>query len=71
MTGPAPTIRRMKIEDYPLVYGLWTRCTGFTMRDIDDSEDAIKNVPQTQSRHLFRSRRRWRKDYWSDSCRSR
>ena len=42
MTGPAPTIRRMKIEDYPLVYGLWTRCTGFTMRDIDDSEDAIK-----------------------------
>ena len=36
MTGPAPTIRRMKIEDYPLVYGLWTRCTGFTMRDIDD-----------------------------------
>ena len=42
MTGPAPTIRRMKIEDYPLVYGLWTRCTGFPMRDIDDSEDAIK-----------------------------
>ena len=22
MTGPAPTIRRMKIEDYPLVYGI-------------------------------------------------
>ena len=42
MTGPAPTIRRMKIEDYPLVYGLWTRCTGFTMRDMDGSEDAIK-----------------------------
>ena len=36
------TIRHMKIEDYPLVYGLWTRCTGFTMRDIDDCEDAIK-----------------------------
>ena len=43
MTEPtALTIRHMKIEDYPLVYGLWTRCTGFTMRDIDDSEDAIK-----------------------------
>ena len=41
MTGPAPTIRRMKIEDYPLVYGLWTRCTGFTMRDIDDSVWAL------------------------------
>ena len=43
MTEPiAMTIRHMKIEDYPLVYGLWTRCTGFTMRDIDDCEDAIK-----------------------------
>lgn len=43
MTEPtALTIRHMKIEDYPLVYGLWTRCTGFTMRDIDDSEDAIR-----------------------------
>lgn len=38
----AMTIRHMKIEDYSLVYGLWTRCTGFTMRDIDDCEDAIK-----------------------------
>mgnify|MGYP000022447770 CR=1 FL=1 len=43
MTEPtALTIRHMKIEDYPLVYGLWTRCTGFTMRDIDDCKDAIK-----------------------------
>ncbi|RGW58733.1 GNAT family N-acetyltransferase [Bifidobacterium pseudocatenulatum] len=43
MTEPiAMTIRHMKIEDYPLVYGLWTRCTGFTMRDIDDCKDAIK-----------------------------
>ena len=43
MTEPiAMTIRHMKIEDYSLVYGLWTRCTGFTMRDIDDCEDAIK-----------------------------
>ena len=43
MTEPiAMTIRHMKIEDYPLVYKLWIRCTGFTMRDIDDSEDAIK-----------------------------
>ena len=43
MTEPiAMTIRHMKIEDYPLVYGLWTRCTGFTMRDTDDCKDAIK-----------------------------
>ena len=71
MTGAAPTIRRMKIEDYPLVYGLWTRCTGFTMRDIDDSEDVIRTFLKRNPEHLFRSRRRWRKDYWSDSCRSR
>ena len=43
MTEPiAMTIRHMKIEDYPLVYELWIRCTGFTMRDIDDCKDAIK-----------------------------
>ena len=30
-----------------------------------------KDVSQTQSRHLFRSRGRWRKNHWRDSCRPR
>ena len=43
MTEPtAMTIRHMIIEDYPLVYGLWTRCSGFTMKDINDCKNAIK-----------------------------
>nr|WP_315177989.1 GNAT family N-acetyltransferase [Bifidobacterium dentium] len=37
-----PTIRAMRIEDYPLVYELWSRCTGFSMKDADDSEHAIR-----------------------------
>ncbi len=32
----------MCIEDYPKVYELWSRCTGFSMKEEDDSEDAIR-----------------------------
>ena len=53
MTGPAPTIRRMKNEDYPLVYELWIRCTGFTMRDIDDCKDAIKTCLERNPNPCF------------------
>jgi N-acetylglutamate synthase len=36
-----PIIRIMHTEDYRKVYALWSRCTGFSMKDEDDSEDAI------------------------------
>lgn len=54
MTEPiAMTIRHMKIEDYPLVYELWIRCTGFTMRDIDDCKDAIKTFLERNPNTCF------------------
>ena len=54
MTEPiAMTIRHMKIEDYPLVYELWIRCTGFTMRDIDDCKNAIKTFLERNPNTCF------------------
>ena len=42
MTEPITmTIRHMKIEDYSLVYGLWTRCTGFTCFVAEDDAGRI------------------------------
>ncbi len=37
-----PRIRPMIISDYPQVYALWSRCAGFSMKDADDCEAAIR-----------------------------
>ncbi len=35
-------IRKMTIEDYDAVYGLWKRIKGFAMRSIDDSKEGVE-----------------------------
>lgn len=35
-------IRRMTIEDYPQVYGLWKRINGFVIRSLDDSYEGVE-----------------------------
>ena len=35
-------IRKMTPEDYSSVYGLWTRCAGMGLNDLDDSEEGIR-----------------------------
>ena len=35
-------IRSMKIEDYDMVYELWTRIKGFAIRSVDDSREGVK-----------------------------
>ncbi len=40
-TPIAPVIRIMRAEDYRNVHALWSRCTGFSIKESDDSEEAI------------------------------
>lgn len=35
-------IRKMKIEDYEAVYGLWLSCKGMGLNTVDDSRDGIE-----------------------------
>lgn len=36
------TIRKMKIDDYNVVYSLWLSCKGMGLNDIDDSREGIE-----------------------------
>lgn len=35
-------IRKMTIEDYPLVYDLWMSCAGMGLNNLDDSKEGIE-----------------------------
>ena len=45
------TVRAMQMEDYPLIYTLWTGIEGFGIRSIDDSKEGVerflKRNPET------------------------
>ena len=39
-------IRAMKLEDYDMVYDLWMKIKGFSMRKLDDSQEGVERFIQ-------------------------